>query len=323
MQDAKRPLLGNSAITLHLQELGYPQKSIDSMLKCGTTTGFKMFSYCNCEFKVIPMTHHCNLRTCPICAKKRKRKIVRQYRPFLGKLAQDRTNFLYFLTISPQNYSNLKEGIAHIKKSFAKFLRHDYIKERVKAGLYVIETKGTEGNWNIHIHAIVYGRWLDNRVRGICPDCGQNLMKYDFISKKFYCANKKCNSLNVEVNKNSKLVELFKKSSGREVNINIQKQSSSLFSLNYMCKYISSNKDDFLTDKDTANYIMSTRKLRLISSFGLFYKCKIPNPHQICSHCGGEIHYSADQEVLAIVEMSLLKSNNSPPPSELSFYLSS
>jgi hypothetical protein len=272
------PLFSNRVITLHLQELGYPQKSIDSMNKCGISTGFRVLRACGCKNQILPVKHHCCLRTCPDCAKKRKRRIIRQYRPFLGSLAQDRKYFIYFLTISPKNYTNLSEGLKHIKKSFAKFLRHDYIKERVKAGLYVIEAKGTEGDWNIHIHAIIYGRWIDNKVR---------------------------------TEKDSKLVRLFIQSSGREVNIHIQKQSSSLFSLNYMCKYISANKNDFQTEKDMAVYINCTRKHRLISSFGLFYKCKVPVQPYVCPHCKGIIHFCADQEVISIIERSLIE--KAPP----------
>lgn len=311
-QNPKGSLFSNRAVTLHLQELGYPQKSIESMEKCGVSTGFRVLAACGCSTRVLSLKHHCNLRTCPECAKKRKRRIVRQYKPFLESLPQDRTNFLYFLTISPQNYTNLQEGLTHIKKSFAKFLRHKYIKDRIKAGLYVIETKGTEGNWNIHIHAIVYGRFLDNRIRGTCLDCGQNLMKYDFTSKKFYCANRRCNSLNVVVKQNSRLVDLFMESSGLACNVHITKMPTTAFSLNYMCKYISANKDDFSTDRDIAQYIMATRKLRLISTFGLFYNVEVAVQPFVCPHCGCEVHFSACQELILEIELNAREKQFAP-----------
>lgn len=275
-QDAKRPLFINRVITSHLLELGYPQKSIDSMNKCGQSTGFSVLRSCGCKNEIICIKHHCSLRICPECAKRRARKIRRQYKHFLESLAQNRTYFIYFLTISPKNYENLDFGLKDIKKSFSKFLRHDYIKESVMGGFYVIETKGGEGNWNVHIHALIYGRWLDNKVRK---------------------------------EKDSKIVRLFKQSSKGDVHMYIQRQNSALFSLNYMCKYISANKDEFNSDKDVAIYINSTRKHRLINSFGLFYKLKIKKSPFICKECGQEVHFSIDKELFC-------NTNNrfSPPP---------
>jgi hypothetical protein len=181
------------------------------------------------------------------------------------------------LTISPKNYENLEEGLKHIRKSFTKFLRHKYIDERIKAGLYVIETKGTEGNWNIHIHAIIYGRFIDNKVR----------------SKK-----------------DSKLVRLFRQSSSREVNIHVSRQNSVGFTLNYMLKYISANKNDFKTSFDLALYISTIRKKRLIHGFGEFYKLKLKTD-KICPFCNQEIIYILDQEVIYLIEKDI-----EPPPND-------
>ena len=50
---AADPLLGNSVITSHLQDLGYPEKSLKSMIKCGVDSGFKMIKHCGCETKSI------------------------------------------------------------------------------------------------------------------------------------------------------------------------------------------------------------------------------------------------------------------------------
>ncbi|MDD5741655.1 MAG: protein rep [Candidatus Nanoarchaeia archaeon] len=252
------------------------------MIRCGELTGFRFIKHCDCQTNIIPTTHHCSLRTCPTCSKIRKRRIVNKYLPLLEGLHQDRKYFLYFLTISPKNYESLEEGLTHIKKSLSKFLRHKYITDRIKAGLYVIEAKGTEGNWNIHIHSIIYGRYIDNKVR---------------------------------TKKNSKIVDLFRESSGREVNIHITKQSSTKFTLNYMCKYISANKDDFKTELDMAKYILASRKRRLIHTFGDFYKIKIISRKQICPICKQPIEYILDFEIVSIIEESMIRTK--PPPDML------
>lgn len=317
VQKARSVLLSNNAITLHLEKLGYPEKSLESMKKCGETSKGFIIKSCGCGNKIIQLAHRCNLRTCPYCSKTRKRRIRRKYLDFLSNLAQDRTNFLYFLTISPKNYKDLDYGMKHIRESFQKFLRLKYIKERIKAGLYVIEAKKSGDSWNIHIHAIVYGRFLDNRIRGKCSDCGQNLIKFDYVNKKFYCASRRCSSLNVTHKKDSQIVYLWKKSSDRDVNFHITRQSSSSFTLNYMLKYISANKDDFDTPEDIAVYIKSTYKRRLINTFGMFYRLKLKKPIYVCPKCNQIVHFFMDFTVM----MELLKVQDSVKPPDIFKYI--
>lgn len=316
---AEGSLFSTSGISLHLRELNYPEKSIFSMLRCGESSSNIVFMHCGCTSKAIPLKHHCDLRTCPECAKFRKRRLRKRYFPFLSGVHQDRTNFLYFLTISPKNYVSLEEGLFKIRKNFNKFLRLQYVKERVKAGLYVIESKQSlDGSWNIHIHCIVYGRFMDNRMRGACLDCGQHLMKFDFENKFFYCASKHCLSKNVLVKEDSKLVSLWKKSSKEEVNVHVSKQGSSIFTLNYMLKYISSDKGDFQNVESMARYIVATRKMKLISTFGLFYKAKFQKIKPICLNCGEEINFIFDLELMSLYRKQIEKI---PDPPDLTFWI--
>lgn len=308
-------LLGKRAISSHLLQLGYPQESISSMLRCGNDTGLSIFAQCGCGTQQIKIKHHCNLRTCKKCSKRRQRRIGRKYYPFLSNLPQNRIYKLRFLTISPKNYKNLEYGLEHIKKSFLKFLRRKYIKDRIYGGFYVLETKGKEGNWNIHLHAIIYSKYLDNRIRGQCLDCGQNLIKFDYFNKKYYCANRKCNSLNLISRENSRLVNEFTASSGRACTINIQRQTTARYTLNYMAKYISSNKDEFETSKDIAKYIIATRKKRLINSFGLFYNHKFKTKKYCCPKCNEDISFIFDFEV-----MNFYDDPENKPPDLTSFF---
>lgn len=299
-ESAQRSLFSSSAITSHLRELGYPESSLSSMFKCGQHS-CQIVKTCDCGVSLIDCKHSCNLRTCSNCSLKRKRRIRKQYLPFLQDFHPNKTDFYYFLTISPKNYDSFDEGLEHISKSFSKFVRLKYVKDRVKAGLYVIETKNTGKGWHVHLHAIVYGRWLDNRLRGKCLECNQNLIKKDPLTMKFYCANSKCNSQSVVVKDDSKVVSLFKKSSGRDCNIHIQRQSSVAHSLNYMLKYISSSKEDFTDVKSYSQYLFYSYKRRLISSFGLFYKHK-PSKKliHVCVHCQKNISFCYDPEIIAV-----------------------
>jgi hypothetical protein len=288
---SEAPLFSLSVMSSHLFEYGMSPTSIFNIEKCGLPDGNTAKWGCSCETLFIPATYKCSQRACPRCSKRRKKRIYRDYLPYLTEYMAKRDSHyqLRFLTISPKNYDNLDYGLNHIRKSFSKFLRTKYIKERIKAGFYVIETKKLDKGWNIHIHAIIFSRYLDNRIRGSCLECGQSLLKFDYTSKKHYCASKKCNSLNVVKNEDSKLVSLFRNSSKRDCNLDIKLQNSTLGTIGYMCKYISVNKDDFSNIDDFALYVATTQKRLLISKFGDFYALKMKKAELICPKCGDKV----------------------------------
>lgn len=243
------PLFILSSIISHLEELGYPEKGLKSIKKCGNPTGVSYFISCGCGTKELDAKHHCNNRSCPPCAKYRRNRILNQYLPVLKKIKNNpraKTN-LKFLTISPENFDSEK-GIAEIRKHFAKFIRLKYIKERLKGGLLIVETRtknrhGEDKGWNIHLHAIIYSAKLDNKVRVKGED--------------------------------SKLVKLWKKSSETNAHIYINSINNYKGSLVYVSKYISSNKDDFFTLDHLARYVKATYKKRLINTFGIFFGKKL------------------------------------------------
>lgn len=309
-QDAKRPSLVLGAISSHLKQLGYPERSLLSMNKCGLPSGLEVFKQCLCGVSRIQMTYKCNLRTCPTCAKTRKKRIFNRFLPFFNLYPITKSNFFQFLTISPPNYKNLEEGFKHIRKSFSKFIRRKYIKERIKAGFYVLETKEKEdGTWNIHIHAILYGRWLDYRLRGQCLDCHQNLIKFDKTTKIYFCASRSCNSLNVVRYTDTKTGREWAQSSGDVARIYGERVNFIYGAVSYLTKYISANKDDFFSSESVAKYIFSTHKKKLINAFGLFFKesRQLKNNSYCCYKCNTTISYFIDFQVTNML-------NNLDPP---------
>ena len=252
-----------------------------------------MTDYETGDFDVISLKRYCKNSLCPICSKKRKLQIIDKYLLYFENYPKTKTHNIRFLTISPENYDSLEKGLFDLRTKFRKFLRLQYTKERVKGGIYVIETKyvqkgqpytrkDSKGNeyeagkhqktgWNIHIHAIIYSKKLNNTIRGKCNDCKQSLLKYDKYSKNYYCANRKCNSLNVVVkSKDSKLTKEWQKcSNNQDVTMHIENAKTPLFMLNYMLKYIS-KQEDFSTLKSAAEYLYHTNKSRLINVFGCF-----------------------------------------------------
>lgn len=286
---SERPSFNYRAITEHLISLNYSEKSIISFLNCGKKSGIKIIQHCEyCGSNhLINLTHHCNLRICPNCSKRRQRKFLRRYTPVFKNLNSLRNSkeSVYFLTISPLNYDTLEEGIKDISINWKKFLKSKYIKDRIKGGLWVLEIKNIGNGWNIHIHALIQSKRLDNAIRGKCLDCGQNYLKYDKFTKQYYCGSKKCGSLNV-IKKGSKIQNIFNKiSKNNKTMINIQEIRSFNGTLNYVLKYTSSNKDDFQTDKQIAEYMKYTYKKKLVKLFGVFHNLKIPKDRLQCYSC--------------------------------------
>lgn len=304
-QVPKGPSLVHSAITSHLRRMGYPEKSISSMNRCGEKNGLILIKDCHCEIVPVEASHKCNLRTCKSCSKTRKRRIFGRFLPFFSKYKKDRMNYFQFITISPPNYEELGKGFEDIRKNFSKFIRRKYVKERIKAGFYVLETKQDSiGNWNIHIHAVIYGRWIDYRIRGECKECGQNLLKFDKEGGRYYCANKKCNSLNVKRKKGTLLGREWERSSGRNAHIYGERVRNMGGAVSYLTKYIAHNKDNFRDEMGMAEYIFNIRKKKLISAFGKFYKekVKVRKMKYYCPVCGGEIKYIFDIEVSYMIK---------------------
>jgi len=174
---------------------------------------------CGCGTRPIELNHACNKSFCPNCAKKRQRRIRRRLLPLLNYHKNNSKYQWRFLTISPENYSDdfqytkkfpkrkTKKGIFpsysttfkgyeagkyHIRDSFNKFIRRDYIKERIYGGFSVIEVTNKGKGWNLHIHSIIYSKYLDNTYRGNCKHCHQNYLRWNKEEEKFYCANKNC-----------------------------------------------------------------------------------------------------------------------------------
>jgi hypothetical protein len=293
-----------------------PQVTINSLLRCGVETGEYITKSCGCGQELIALSYHCSNRSCPRCALIRSKRLRKKYMPMLESYPVTRGSpmSLYFLSISPQNYSDFKEGLEHIKSSWKKFLRSPYVSQRVKAGLWVIEAKsknkfGQSNGWNVHIHALFYGRRLDNVIRGRCEQCNQNILKLDKETGKLRCANRNCKSFDVNSSGDSKIVRIFKEVSGLGCMINVQEISSAKSGLFYVLKYISSNKDDFASLEDQAKYITQTRRQKLVNVFGEFFKFKVKKSPCVCWRCQKEITWDYGIESSCQLGVSSI-----PPP---------
>lgn len=344
-------------VILHLRKLGKLnnkpeiEKTINSMLKCGTPTGRKILVSCSnpecIDSHIIDETHHCNSRTCikEKCQIKLKKIKLKTFLPFFKDLSINPRDaeHLFLLTASPLNFDNFSEGKEFIGKCWKKFTRTNYIKRNVFLGLYVVETKsknkkGESKGFHIHIHALFYGRRLENRIQGYCPNHKRKVfLKHDKDSGEYHCNIHNCNSLVTEHDKDSKLQKLWINSSkskkfpkGYPAQMYMQDiKTNQKGSLEYILKYLGANKDDFSTPEDLAEYIIYTRKKKLINLFGSDLKKKFINelriwlknhpykPEFYCKKCGSLLEFhSKDQETILLFEDHLRPPDPQDSPEE-------
>lgn len=288
-----------------LDRWNVPHKSIRARIRCGQGTG--IYGKPNghrkgCKYdKHIEFTRNCFQSGCLSCNPIRRKRIIRRFLAYMKSLPVNRKNRIWtFLTLNIPNTDTYTESYDIFRKYFPKVMRHPYFKQRIKGTLQTIEGKVgdkyrithdmKDGKWNVHLHIIVYGGYLDNKVRGKCLDCKQNQMKKD--ARGYYCVS--CKSRNVELkNKgNSTIKTICEKYFPGPVHVDIRSKKSPEHNLNYMLKYVSKGKGDFDGEDPIdmeAEYVASTRNKRLINATGIFFNFKFRKGLDICEECGGEI----------------------------------
>lgn len=303
-------------ISEHLKTLNYPENALNDFLHCGEFTTIFLKGKCSCNTHLRQLTRRCNKRFCPSCSDVRKKRIKRRMLLYLRDHFNNRNYSFKFLTISPENYDNLEEGIKHLKKSFRKFYRRKYLRERIKGGYFVLECTNNGNGWNLHLHCIIYSRHLDNVYRGKCLHCGQTYLKRDPVSKKFFCANRGCNKFYHGIIRKPRLALEFEQSSGRSCFTDISHISRKKSVVNYCLKYISVEKGSFQNNFQYAQYIKSTYNQRLISPFGDFSSLPKTKSVSICFNCDGIIRWKLDigfmKDIYSI--LNNLPDEESPPP---------
>ena len=315
-QVAKRPSFNLLEISSHLRKLGYPEKALHLIEKCGSESDNYIMATCGCGTRPINLKNACNKSFCPNCSEKRKKRLRRRLLPFLKYYKNTSTYKWRFLTISPENYSDYKEGKIHLRKSWNKFIRRDYITERIYGGFYVMEVTNKGKGWNLHIHSIIYSKYLDNTYRGHCNHCGQNYLRWNKDKEKFYCANRKCMKLYEGVIRLSRIQQEFEASSARSCMIDVSQARSHSSIINYLLKYISTKKDSFTKIEDFAFHIANSINDRQINAFGKFYDFKkimasfsFMSSRYKCPVCKEVVKFSFD----FIVNL-ILRGEYDPPP---------
>lgn len=244
---------------------------------------------CGCGFKKFPKK--CNYRICTECAKSRSFRFYKKYLKPLRKKRIARSIYdlgLRFLTLTIINQENLEEGINYLYKSFYKFNRRSYLKERIFGGLGVIDIKkGNDGLWNLHAHFIIDSRYLDVK------------------------SHKK-------TGRDSKLVQEWKHCTKGSGVLYIERIRNHKGALNYVLKYLTKGISD-LSVEEKASFFKQIFGRRLLFTFGQFYKIKEIKVKFTCNDCGECYQYiSVGTEEYEISE-KWFDPPPDPPPNLISY----
>ncbi len=221
---------------------------------------------CGCKFIKVPK--RCNYIICSTCGKIRSNRF---YKKFIGLVKTKRiARSIYdvglrFLTLTIKNVKDVVEGVDKLYDSFKRLRRRDYWKDRVLGGIGAIDIKKAEdGLWNIHIHAIIFSRYLDMK------------------------SHKKKGG-------DSKLVQEWRKSTGGDSILDIKRVKSHEGALYYTLKYLAKGISD-LSLKEKVDFFKLTFRRRLLFTFGrkkdkIFYGVKIIKVPILCGDCHCPFQY--------------------------------
>ena len=263
-QSSKGALLLDS---LYLSEqLGKDEKFEVQAYKLKSCGQFSTILMCGCGFIKVPK--RCNYIICSRCGKIRSDKFYKRFIRLVKTKRIARSIYdvgLRFLTLTIRNVRDVIEGVDKLYTSFKKLRRRDYWKNRVLGGIGSIDMKKAEdGLWNIHIHALIFSRYLDMK------------------------SHKKKGG-------DSKLVQEWRKSTGGDSILDIKRVRSHEGALYYILKYLAKGISD-LSYEEKAEFFKLTFRRRLLFAFGrkkdkIFYGIKIIKTPALCKNCHDPFEY--------------------------------
>jgi hypothetical protein len=246
------------------------------------------FSNCGADFVVIECSNcgtrhtlsvNCGLRICQGCTAKRYTKLYSKYRNLLqskhpGKLS--------LLTLTIKNVATLDRNIVKtLIQSFLKFRRRTYVKKRLIGGLWCMEVKGTAGNYNLHIHAVIehiyFGR--PSRREASQISIPERLAETKGISSRQDLLNYSEKDIGQII-----LSAIWQDITTDPV-IDIRRVRSHKDALRYVLKYVT-KPPDLEAPKDFVEFLMAFSCIPMLKTFGSWYNAiEFPKLFIMCMNC--------------------------------------
>jgi len=98
--------------------------------------------------------NRCDLRFCPLCARRLSRERKQQFQFWVNKIDRPK-----FLTLTIKNTPSLQGGIVIVKSAW-KSLRRSVLFRNVRSGLWSLEVTNQGRGWHVHLHALLDSGYL-------------------------------------------------------------------------------------------------------------------------------------------------------------------
>lgn len=105
----------------------------------------------------------CGYRFCPVCGHIRRWRIRERLSQVFKLMKHRRGYMLKMLTLSSKNSTDLKRGIDELLSGFRRLRQSKLWDSHIAGGLFVLEIKGTEGDWHPHLHCFIYSLRIEWR----------------------------------------------------------------------------------------------------------------------------------------------------------------
>lgn len=124
---------------------------------------FKSFGCTSCGYAFrAPVS--CGNRFCDVCHSPRTRNIRAKLTALVNGVQLQKGERFRLFTFSITNSKDLKDQSRVLLKSFRKLRQRQYWQSKVSGGAFVLEVKGSPGNWHMHIHAVVSSKFMSYRT---------------------------------------------------------------------------------------------------------------------------------------------------------------
>lgn len=103
----------------------------------------------------------CKNRFCDTCTGPRRRRVRSRLIGICSAVTSQPGYRIRFLTLTIPVNDDLRGSAVRLIRSFRRLRQRKFWKSKVTGGCYVLEVKGSQGKWHLHLHGLVDSRFLD------------------------------------------------------------------------------------------------------------------------------------------------------------------
>lgn len=106
----------------------------------------------------------CGNRFCPTCSLARRNRVRQRLTSLFNRVPKLPYRTLKLVTLTIPNSQTVREGCDTLISSFRRLRQRKLWRSKVNGGVFVIEVTRGKNGYHVHLHAIVQGLFIDNKV---------------------------------------------------------------------------------------------------------------------------------------------------------------